>query len=81
VAHAKKRKRSYRKRTGYLRFDELELGVKTITIRGYDKSGHFVGRLVLNRAGVEPFVGARGNRTLGNLSWEKFFKRLEPTEK
>jgi hypothetical protein len=36
----------------------------------YDQEGDFVGRIEINRAGIEPFVGGKGTTSLGNLIWE-----------
>lgn len=68
-----------RKRTGTFRMrDEVDLGVKVgLEVRAYSKNGEFVGRLEINRAGLEPFVGAKGTTSLGNLSWEQVFDRLK----
>jgi len=65
-------------RTGTFKMtDEVELNVKVgLEVRAYDKNGDFVGRLEINRAGLEPFVGAKGTTSLGNLSWEEVFDRL-----
>ncbi len=68
-----------RKRTGTFRMrDEVELNVKVgLEVRAFDKNGDFVGRLEINRAGLEPFVGVKGKTSLGNLSWEEVFDRLK----
>jgi hypothetical protein len=67
-----------RKRTGYFKMrDEVELTNKVgLKVWAYDGDGNFVGRLEINRAGIEPFVGEKGTTSLGNLGWEKFFDRL-----
>jgi hypothetical protein len=71
-------KKKNKKRTGTFRMpDEVELNVKVgLEVRAYSKNGDCVGRLEINRAGLEPFVGARGTTSLGNLSWEDVFERL-----
>jgi hypothetical protein len=67
-----------KKRTGYFKMrDEVELGKKVgLEVRAYDKDGDFVGRLKINCAGLEAFVGQKGKTSLGNLSWETVFERL-----
>jgi hypothetical protein len=66
-----------KKRMGYLKLnEEVELNIKGLTVWAYSKKKKFVGRLEINRAGIEPFVGEKGNTSLGNLSWEKVFERL-----
>jgi hypothetical protein len=74
-----KPKKKNRLRTGTFKMpDEMDLGVKVgLEVRAYNKAGDFVGRLEINRAGIEPFVGAKGTTSLGNLSWEDVFKRLK----
>jgi hypothetical protein len=71
-------KKKNKKRTGTFRMpDEVDLGVKVgLEVRAYNKNGDFVGRLEINRAGLEPFVGEKGKTSLGNLSWEQVFDRL-----
>lgn len=70
-----------RKRTGYLKLHEIELREKCLSVWAYGKNKEFVGRLEINRAGIEPFVGPTGKTSLGNLSWEKVFARLAAREK
>jgi hypothetical protein len=70
--------RNQRKRMGYLKLhQEVELNVKCLTIWAYDRKKQFVGRLEINRAGLEGFVGTTGKKSLGNLGWEALFQRLE----
>jgi hypothetical protein len=71
-------KKKNKKRTGTFRMpDEVDLGVKVgLEVRAYNKNGDFVGRLEINRAGLEPFVRGKGKTSLGNLSWEQVFDRL-----
>lgn len=72
-AAAKKNK----KRMGYLKLnEEVELNIKGLSVWAYSKKAEFIGRLEINRAGIEPFVGPKGNTSLGNLSWETVFERL-----
>ena len=67
----------HKKRTGYLKLkEEVELNIKGLSVWAYDKKKNFVGRLDINRAGIEPFVGPKGKTSLGNLSWETVFDRL-----
>jgi hypothetical protein len=72
-------KKKNRLRTGTFKVkDEMDLGVKVgLEVRAYNKAGDFVGRLEINRAGIEPFVGTKGTTSLGNLSWEEAFRRLK----
>jgi hypothetical protein len=66
-----------KKRTGYFTVPEIELTKKVgLEVRAYDKNGDFVGRLEINRAGLEAFVGKRGTTSLGDMSWETVFERL-----
>ena len=67
-----------KKRMGYFKMrNEVELTTQVgLEVRAYDEDGCFVGRLEINRAGIEPFVRKKGTTSLGNLSWEKVFKRL-----
>ena len=67
----------HKKRTGYLKLkEEIELNIKGLSVWAYDKKKDFVGRLDINRAGIEPFVGKKGTTSLGNINWETVFKRL-----
>jgi len=67
----------HKKRTGYLKLkEEIELNIKGLSVWAYDKKKDFVGRLDINRAGIEPFVGKKGTTSLGNMNWETVFKRL-----
>jgi hypothetical protein len=66
-----------RKRTGYVKLkEEIELNIKGLSVWAYDKKENFVGRLEINRAGIEPFVGSKGTTSLGNMNWEEVFRRL-----
>ena len=70
-----------RRRTAYFKVSESELDTKVgIEIRAWDKDGVFVGRLEINRAGLEAFVGSKGKKSVANLSWEKVFARLAREE-
>lgn len=65
------------KSRGYLKLnEEVELTLRGITVWAYTKRGKCLGRVELNRAGLEVKVGKKANRSLGNMSWEKLFKRL-----
>jgi len=76
-------KKKNRKRTGYFKMrDEVELSKKVgLEVRAFDKDGNFVGRLEINRAGLEAFVGQKGKTSLGNLGWETVFERLAKKKK
>lgn len=66
-----------RKRMGYLKLhEEVELNIKGLSVWAYSKKAKFIGRLEINRAGIEAFTGPKGNTSLGNLSWEDVFERL-----
>ena len=67
-----------RKRTGYFKMhgDFALTRQVGLEVWAYDKNDDFVGRLEINRAGLEAFVGARGTTSLGNMSWEEVFERL-----
>jgi len=67
------------KSRGYLHLNEtVELTLRGITVWAYTKRGKFLGRVELNRAGLAVFVGRKGNKCLGNMSWEGLFERLDP---
>ena len=67
-----------KKRMGYLELHEtVALTNSGLTVRARNKSGKCLGRVVINRAGVEVYTGPMGKRHLFNLSWERFFERLE----
>jgi hypothetical protein len=75
-------KKKNRKRTGYFRVSKSDLAVKVgIEVWAYDKNDDFVGRLEINRAGLEAFVGPKGRTSIADLSWEKVFARLAQKEK
>ena len=67
-----------RKRSAYFKMrEEVELSRKVgLSMKAYDKDGDYVGRLEINHAGIEPFVGKKGTKSLGNMSWETVFERL-----
>lgn len=67
-----------KKRTAYFKMrEEVELTKKVgLMVRAFDKNGDFVGRLEINCAGLEAFVGPKGKKSLGNLDWETVFDRL-----
>ena len=63
---------------GYLQLHEtVELTLRGITVWAYTKRGKFLGRVEVNRAGIAVATGKKGNKKLGNLSWEKLFEVLE----
>jgi hypothetical protein len=70
-----------RKRTGFFKVREIELTQKVgLEVWAYDKDDNFVGRLEINRAGLEAFVGPKGRKSIGDLSWERVFERLAKKE-
>lgn len=69
------------KSRGYLHLNEtVELMLRGITVWAYTKRGRFLGRVELNRAGLEVKVGKKANKSLGNMSWETLFERLDPAK-
>lgn len=66
------------KSKGYLKVHEtVELTLRGITVWAYTKRGKFLGRVEVNRAGLQVNVGKKANRVLGNMSWEQLFERLD----
>ena len=66
------------KSRGYLKVHEtVEMTLRGITVWAYTKRGKFLGRVEVNRAGLQVNVGRKANRVLANLSWEQLFQRLE----
>jgi len=66
------------KSRGYLKVHEtVELTLRGITVWAYTKRGKFLGRVEVNRAGLQVNVGKKANRVLGNMSWEQLFERLD----
>jgi hypothetical protein len=60
----------------YMR-DEVYLGKgPAVIIRGYDTSGKFVCRLAVSNAGVAVYSGGRGQKFLGDLTWEQLADKL-----
>ncbi len=65
------------KRSSYLKHDEtIELGKRGLTVWAYGRTGKYVCRVEINAAGVKVCAGKKGGKTLANLSWEKFAKRV-----
>lgn len=63
---------------GYLQIHEtVELTLRGLTVWAYTKRGKFLGRVEVNRAGLSVSAGKKGNKLLGNLSWEKLIEVLE----
>ena len=63
---------------GYLKIHEtVELTLRGITVWAYTKRGKLLGRVEVNRAGLAVATGKKGNKQLGNLSWEKLIEVLE----
>lgn len=66
------------KSKGYLQVHEtVELTLRGLTVWAYTKRGKFLGRVEVNRAGLQVNVGRKANRVLGNMSWEQLFERLD----
>jgi hypothetical protein len=66
------------KSRGYLRVHEtVEMTLRGLTVWAYTKRGKFLGRVEVNRAGLQVNVGKKANRVLGNMSWEQLFERLD----
>lgn len=66
------------KSKGYLKVHEtVELTLRGLTVWAYTKRGKFLGRVEVNRAGLQVNVGRKANRVLGNMSWEQLFERLD----
>jgi hypothetical protein len=77
------RESTYRKEKS----DEETHGLPEITRRSHprqswsyraasNKQGKYVGRVEINHAGLAAFTGIKGNKRLGNMSWERLFERL-----
>jgi len=67
-----------RKRMGYLKLrEEVPLSIRGLEVRAYNKRGKYLGRVEINRAGLAAYIGTKGTKRLGNLSWERFFDRLQ----
>lgn len=65
------------KNRGYLVLkEEIELTLRGLTVRAYTKRGKFLGRVDINRAGLQAYVGKKANKVLGNMSWKQLFERL-----
>ena len=65
-----------KKRMGYLKLDEVvTLDKAGLRIWAYSKRGN-LGRAEISHAGIAAYVGVKGRKRLGNLSWEQFFERL-----
>ncbi len=69
-------------RKGYLKLHEqFTLHKVGLTVWAYSKQDEFLGRVEINHAGLAAYIGAKGKKRLGNLSWEKFFERMKPKKK
>lgn len=67
-----------KRRFGYLKLhEEVTLNLRGLTVWAYRRSGKHLGRVEINRAGLAAFTGRKGNRRLGNMSWERLFERLD----
>jgi hypothetical protein len=66
-----------KKRMGYLKLhEEVTLDKVGLTVWAYSKRGKYLGRVEINHAGIAAYIGVKGRKRLGNLSWEQFFDRL-----
>ncbi len=66
------------KRSSFLQYTAIsELGVKPVRVWGYDKKGTFVCRVEINGAGMAVYTGKKGQKRVGDLSWEKLVERLQ----
>jgi hypothetical protein len=71
-----------KKRMGDLKLHEkVTLGKVGLTVWAHSKRGKYLGRVEINHAGIAAFVGPKGRKRLGNLSWEKFFERMDTKKK
>ena len=71
-----------KKRMGYLKLhEEVTLDKVGLTVWAYNNRGKYVGRVEINHAGLAAYIGARGKKRLGNMSWERFFERLAKKKK
>ena len=67
-----------KKRMAYFKLNEVvTLNNPGFTVWAYSKRGKYLGRVEINRAGLAAYTGRKGQKRLGNMSWERFFKRLE----
>jgi hypothetical protein len=57
-------------------YETVELTLRGLTVWGYTRRGKLLGRVEINQAGLAAFTGRKGNKKLGNMSWETFFNRL-----
>ncbi|MDX2187113.1 MAG: hypothetical protein SFV32_09275 [Opitutaceae bacterium] len=65
------------KSRSYLQVHEtIELTQRGLTVWAYTKRGKYLGRVEINNAGLAAYTGKKGNKKLGNMSWETFFDRL-----
>jgi hypothetical protein len=79
---ARRQPTQMKKRMGYLKLhEEVPLDKVGLSIRAYGKQDNFLGRVEINRAGLAAYVGTKGRKRLGNLSWEKFFERMGEKKK
>ena len=66
-----------KRRSSYLKHDEeIELGVRGLTVWGYSGNGKFVCRLWVNSAGVAVYSGTKGKRRIANVTWEGLVFKL-----
>jgi V8-like Glu-specific endopeptidase len=71
-----------RRRSSYLKHDEeVELGIRGLTVWGYSGRGKFVCRMWVNSAGVAIFSGTTGNKRIANVTWEGLVAKLDGTKK
>jgi hypothetical protein len=66
------------KRRGYLQLhEEVEMGIRGLTVWAYSRNYKFLGKVQINRAGLSAWTGKKANRRVCNLTWEQLFERLE----
>jgi hypothetical protein len=66
------------KSKSYLRLhEEVKLSLRGLTVMAYTKRNRYLGRVEINAAGLSAHTGRKGGLKLGNMSWEKFFERLQ----
>lgn len=66
-----------KRRSSYLIHDEeIQLGVRGLTVWGYSTKRKFVCRLWVNSAGVTVYSGTKGNKRIANLTWEGLVAKL-----
>jgi hypothetical protein len=71
-----------KRRSSYLIHDEeIQLGVRGLTVWGYSQKRKFVCRLWVNSAGLAIYSGTKGKKRIANVTWEALVSRLEGDKK